>query len=218
MFETINKKNLAEICVLLSKSEPRFAKVIASHGIPPLWNRQPGFETLLRIILEQQVSLQSAAAAFNKLQERVHKISPAAVLAISDEELRACYFSRQKAAYAKELSTAVIEKRLNLKKLETMSDSDAKTELMKIKGIGNWTSDIYLLMAMLRTDIMPRGDIALHQAWADLSALDARPNADEFQIIAEKWKPFRSVAARILWHFYLETKASKPKIVNSRHH
>jgi DNA-3-methyladenine glycosylase II len=132
-------------------------------------------------------------------------------LKLSDEELKACYFSRQKTVYVRELSKAILSKDLNLKKMENLSDSDAKTELKKIKGIGDWTSDIYLLMAMLREDGMPKGDLALHVAYKKLVKLERAPSSDEFQIIAEKWKPFRAVAARLLWHFYLSEKTSRMK-------
>ena len=125
---------------------------------------------------------------------------------LSDEEMKLCYFSRQKTVYARELSKAILNGDLDLKSLEKLSDAEAKHELKKIKGIGDWTSDIYLLMALLRADVMPKGDLALHIAWKKLKHLEYAPHSEEFQIIAEKWKPFRAVAARLLWHFYLSEK------------
>ena len=161
--------------------------------------------------MEQQVSLASALSAFNRLQEKVGKITPENVLKLSDEEMKLCYFSRQKTVYARELSKAVLDGDLNLKTLEKLSDAEVKHELKKIKGIGDWTADIYLLMALLRADVMPKGDLALHIAWKKFKRLEHAPKSEEFQIIAERWKPFRAVAARLLWHFYLSSKNGRVK-------
>ncbi len=120
--------------------------------------------------------------------------------------MKAVYFSRQKIVYTKELAKAILEKRLRLEEFENFSDEEIRAELVKIKGIGNWTADIYLLMAMLRADVMPKGDLALHVAWQKLKKSEQRPTSEEFLRTAEKWKPFRSVAARLLWHFYLNAK------------
>lgn len=206
MIKTITEENLKEICRKLSKKDTDLAFIFETYGTPPIWSREANFATLIHIILEQQVSLASALSAFNRLQEKLGEITPENVLRLSDEELKACYFSRQKTIYARELAKAVLDKSLNLENLKKLSDADAKDELKKIKGIGDWTSDIYLLMALLRVDVMPKGDLALHVAYKNLKNLEHAPNSDEFQIIAEKWKPFRAVAARLLWHFYLEVK------------
>ena len=104
----------------------------------------------------------------------------------------------------------MIENRIDFASLNAMTDADVKTELIKLKGVGEWTSDIYLLMAMLRPDVMPKGDVALHTAWHKLSD-EPRPTSDEFLVIAERWKPYRSVAARMLWHFYLSEKKSRSR-------
>ena len=114
-------------------------------------------------------------------------------------------FSRQKTAYAKHLAEAVVNKTIDLDDLHSRSDGEVKAELMRLKGVGEWTSDIYLLMALLRPDVMPKGDIALHTAWHNLSR-EPRPTADGFLEIAERWRPYRSVAARMLWHHYLSEK------------
>lgn len=209
MIKKLDEQNLAEICKKLARKDNDLKYIFETYGTPPLWKREASFATLIHIILEQQVSLASALSAFNKLKEKLGKITPESVLKLSDEEMKACYFSRQKTIYARELSNAVLNKTLNLNSLEKLSDADAKHELKKIKGIGDWTSDIYLLMAMLRTDVMPKGDLALHVAWKKLKNLEHAPNSDEFQITAEKWKPFRAVAARLLWHFYLSKGKSK---------
>lgn len=205
----LNDKNLLAACQKLAAADADLNFIFQTFGVPPLWKRDTGFATLIHIILEQQVSLASALSAFNKLREKLGEITPAGVLSLTDEELKACYFSRQKTVYARELAKATLSGTLNLKGLEKLSDADAKTELKKIKGIGEWTSDIYLLMALRRADVMPKGDLALHIAWKKLKNLDRAPNSDEFQIIAERWKPYRAVAARLLWHFYLSKQKQR---------
>ena len=207
MIKTLDENNLIAACEKLSKQDAGLKFIYETHGTPPLWKREASFATLLHIILEQQVSLASALAAFNKLSERLNgEITPENVLALSDAEMKAAYFSRQKTVYARDLAAKIIEGKLNLESLENLSDSQVKVELKQVKGIGDWTADIYLLMALLRPDVMPKGDLALHVAWQKLKHLDARPNADEFLITAERWQPLRAVAARLLWHFYLSVK------------
>lgn len=201
--QTLSAQNLVRACEELAKLDADLAFIFRAYGTPPLWAREASFATLIHIILEQQVSLASAASAFNKLRERLVEITPENVLALSDEELKACYFSRQKTVYARALARAILDGNLDLKALENLPDAAVKHELKKIKGIGDWTADIYLLMALLRADVMPKGDLALHVAYKKLKKLEHAPGSDEFQQIAEKWKPLRAAAARLLWHFYL---------------
>jgi len=184
--------------------------VYETYSPPPLWDREPGFATLLNIILEQQVSLASARACFDKLTAYLGEVAPNGLLTLNDSELKRIGFSRQKTAYARYLAEAVLVKRIDFDVLVSLPDAKVKTELTKLKGVGEWTSDIYLLMAMLRPDIMPKGDIALHAAWHKLSG-KPRPTSDEFLKISERWKPYRSVAARLLWHFYLSERR-KPEL------
>jgi DNA-3-methyladenine glycosylase II len=202
MMKPITSHSLQTICRRLSKKDIHLGHVLRNYGAPPLWDRPPGFETLLQIILEQQVSLASAKACYDKLCFRLKKVSPRRLLTLSDAEMKAIGFSRQKTGYARHLAEAVVNKSIDLDDLSNKSDAEVKLELIKLKGVGEWTSDIYLLMGLLRPDVMPKGDIALHTAWRDLSG-EPRPNADEFIEIAERWRPHRSVAARILWHYYL---------------
>lgn len=206
----IDETNLPRIARKLAKIEPHFARVIELYGPPPLWRREPGFATLLQIILEQQVSLASAKACYDKLCSRVGRLTPAKILASTDAELKRDGFSGQKATYAMHLAEALVNKSIDLDIISTKADHEAAIELQKLNGVGQWTSDIYLLMALGRPDIMPKGDIALHTAWHKLSA-EPRPNADEFIEIAERWRPFRSVAARLLWHFYLSERRNRRK-------
>lgn len=203
----LNQKSLAAGCRELA-ADPHLRIVHETYGVPPLWDREPGFATLLQIILEQQVSLASAKACFDKLAVCLGDVTPHGVLSLSDAELKAVGFSRQKTAYARHLSEAILEERVDLDGMHHLPDADVKSELIKLNGIGDWTSDIYLLMALLRPDVMPKGDIALHAAWHKLSG-ESKPSSDEFLVIAERWKPFRSVAARLLWHYYLSEKVKK---------
>jgi DNA-3-methyladenine glycosylase II len=201
----IDETSLHTIARKLARRDEHLKKVIDEHGPPPLWAREPGFATLLQIILEQQVSLASARACFEKISRRVGALTPDSVLESNDAELRSDGFSRQKAEYARHLAEAVVNKEVHLDVLHTLRDDNVRAELTKLKGIGRWTSDIYLLMALRRPDVMPKGDIALHTAWHMLSGV-SKPRADEFLKIAERWQPYRSVAARVLWHFYLSQR------------
>ena len=207
MIKPLTSRTLRLHARSLSSQCPRLAIVYEKYGPPPLWDREPGFATLLQIILEQQVSLASAKACYDKLCRRVGNVTPESLLRSSDAHLRTDGFSRQKTAYARNLAEAVVENRIDLDALNSLHDTEVKAELITLKGVGEWTSDIYLLMAMLRPDVMPKGDVALHTAWHKLSG-EPRPTSDEFLLIAERWKPYRSVAARMLWHFYLSAKRS----------
>ena len=201
----IDETNLPKIARALGKQDPHLKLVLDRYGPPPLWAREAGFATLLQIILEQQVSLASAKACYDKLVKRVGEITPESILDSADHHLKADGFSRQKTAYARHLAEALVNKHIDLDVLNTLRDDDVRTELTRLKGIGQWTSDIYLLMALGRPDVMPKGDIALHSAWHKLSG-EPKPGADEFLEIAKRWRPNRSVAARMLWHFYLSER------------
>lgn len=203
--KTLTRGSLRKAVIALAGQHAEFTRVYRLYGTPPLWDREPGFATLLHIIIEQQVSLASAKACFDKLAARIGEVSPVDILMLSDAEMKKVGFSRQKTAYARHLAEALIERRIDLDGLHKLPNADVKAELIKLKGVGEWTSDIYLLMALLRPDVMPKGDIALHAAWHKLSG-GAKPNSDEFLAIAERWRPYRSVAARMLWHFYLSER------------
>ena len=188
----------------LSEIDPDLEKVIIELGNPPLWFREPGFATLIHIILEQQVSLASARAAFNKLKEATgDELTPERFLEFSDIELKEFGFSRQKTKYCQELSKAIMNRDLELNKLHGLDDKNARKELMKIKGIGPWTASIYLLRALLRPDVWPSGDLALEKAVQKIKDLSEKPDTERLNMIALRWKPWRAVAARIIWHYYL---------------
>jgi len=187
----------------LTARDPRLARIVADFGPPPLWARAPGFPTLLHIILEQQVSLASAKAAYDRLLAIATPLTPARFLALDDATLKAVGFSRQKVRYGRELARAIEEGRLELAGLATMDDDAARAELVKVIGIGRWTADIYLLMALGRPDVWPVGDLALATAARDVLDLPTAPPPAELAAIGEAWRPWRAVAARILWHHYL---------------
>jgi DNA-3-methyladenine glycosylase II len=168
-----------------------------------MWAREPGFPTLIHIILEQQVSLASARAAYDRLLVAASPLTPARFLELDDAELKTIGFSRQKTAYGRELAGAILDGRLNLTELGTLDDADVRSELMGIKGIGPWTADIYLLMALRRPDVWPSGDLALASAAQRVKRLAARPTPDELDTLGADWTPWRAVAARLLWHYYL---------------
>ncbi|HEX4950369.1 MAG TPA: DNA-3-methyladenine glycosylase 2 family protein [Blastocatellia bacterium] len=189
----------------LAASDPDLARILKQYGVPPLWEREPGFATLVYIILEQQVSLASAKAAFHRLQAALGFVSPDHFLSLDNVELKAIGFSRQKMLYTRLLAEAVLDRQIDLDSLHELSDDEVRATLKQLKGIGDWTADVYLLMALGRPDIWPRGDLGLLVAMQKLKQLPARPTADEFALLGEPWKPFRAVAARMLWHFYLSS-------------
>jgi DNA-3-methyladenine glycosylase II len=190
----------------LAARDADLAAVVARFGPPPLWARPPGFPTLIHIILEQQVSLASARAAYDRLLAATDPLTPQRFLALDDAALHAVGFSRQKTAYGRILAEAVLSGALDLPALEFMDDAQARAALVSIKGIGPWTAEIYLLMVLLRPDAWPRFDLALVQAAKVVKGLPALPTPVEFERLGEPWRPWRAVAARLLWHDYLSRR------------
>lgn len=174
-----------------------------------MWKRKPGFPTLVHIILEQQVSLASAKAAFDRLIAEVSPLTPVHFLEQDDAKLKTIGFSRQKTDYCRHLALAISKGQLNLAGLNLNDDSTVRQELIAIKGIGPWTANIYLLMALRRPDIWPVRDLALAVATQKLKNLSSRPTPNELDSIGSNWKPWRAVAARILWHYYLQNTKRK---------
>jgi len=174
-----------------------------------MWTRPATFQTLILTILEQQVSLASAYAAFKKLKEKIGYITPVKILQMTDEEMRACYFTRQKIVYARELATAIQSKRIKLKKLSVLPDEEVRAILIQLKGIGHWTIDVYLMHALQRTDLFPLGDIALVNSLKEVKQLPREISKEEMLIIAEPWRPYRTIAAMILWHAYIQKRGIK---------
>lgn len=191
----------------LQKREKRFTEVIRLHGLPPSWCRPQGFESLAKIILEQQVSLESANAHFRKLRSALPAFVPEELLKLNDEQMRACQVSRQKTKYLRALAEAVVSGKFDLHALENLPEPEIRAQLTEIKGIGNWTADIYLMFCLQSPDIFPAGDIAVIQAARELFALGSKE-----AVIAhsENWKPYRSLAAYLLWHSYLKKRNRNP--------
>jgi DNA-3-methyladenine glycosylase II len=187
----------------LARRDPHFDLILKQHGPPPLWSRRPGFASLIRIILEQQVSLASAASMYRRLTSHIIPFNPQRFVELGEAYLRSLGLTRQKSAYCVHLSRSIIDGQLNLRRIRTLNDLEAREELMRINGIGTWSADVYLLMALRRPDIWPSGDVALITAITSLKDLQARPNPDQLLKLAEAWRPFRAVAARMLWQYYL---------------
>jgi DNA-3-methyladenine glycosylase II len=209
-FKTFSASNFHSICDTLARKDKELAAVIKQYGYPPMWTRPNSFETLVHFILEQQVSLASALAALEKLRERIILITPGRLILLSDVELRACYFSRQKIIYVKSLARAIIDNQINLKEIETLSDRQVREKLIALKGIGNWTIDVYLMFVLRHTDIFPVGDLAVRNAVINVKGMAKDVSKEKILDLAKIWKPYRTVAAMILWHYYLQTRASKP--------
>lgn len=201
-----NDDNFYQFCDVLAKKDKDLQKIIKQYGYPPMWTRPANFQTLILFILEQQVSLASAYAAFRKLKERIGYVTPSKILSLTDAELRACYFSRQKIVYARELAKAVQSRQLRLKKFSNAHEDEVRIELKKIKGIGDWTVDVYLMHALQRSDLFPLGDIALVNSLKETKQLHPHITREKMLAIAEPWRPYRSVASMILWHAYIQKR------------
>jgi len=187
----------------LATRDPALAAIVADHGRPAFWSRPAGFPSLVLLILEQQVSLASGAAAYRRLRDRIRAVTPAAVLRCSPEELRADGISRQKDRYLRALASAVDDGQLDLGALHGMEDDAARKALTVLPGIGRWTADVYLLACLGRPDLWPVGDRALQVAVAEALDLAAVPDQRALEGLGDRWRPQRSTAARILWHGYL---------------
>ena len=198
-------QNFQSICDKLSSTDDDLAMIIGAHRYPPMWTRPNTFETLVHIILEQQVSLASALAALNKLKDRLKDLTPDAFLALTDEELKACYFSRQKTVYTRGLATELSEGRLDLHSLETLPDEEVRARLISLKGIGNWTIDVYLMFVLQRADIFPVGDLAAINALRRVKKLPKETAKEHLLEVAAHWQPYRTIATMLLWHLYLSS-------------
>ncbi len=205
-FQSFSKKNYHAICDQLSGRDEDLAGVISKFGYPPCWSRPNTFETLVHIILEQQVSLASALATLNKLKEKIGVINPENFLILTDEELRACYFSRQKTIYVRGLAKAIGDGIFSLKEMETLPDEEVRSTMLRLKGIGHWTIDVYLMFVLQHADVFPMGDLAAVSAMRAIKKLEKDTSREKLLLISENWKPYRTIATMILWHFYLSSR------------
>jgi DNA-3-methyladenine glycosylase II len=190
----------------LARAEPRFAHIVKRHGAPPLWSREPGFETLLRLMLEQQVSLAQARAMYARIARTTGRVTSANVARLGEAGLRALGVTRQKSAYLAALAIQCERRALDLDALATLPDRDAGAALDALRGVGPWTAQCYLLFALRRSDVFPAADLALMESVRELWKLRARPSPEALARRARAWRPHRAVAARLLWHHYLSER------------
>ena len=199
-----DRNGLAEAAAYLAGCDPDLSAIFTRLGPPPLWDRAPGLGTLIHIILEQQVSLASARAAYDRLCAAVQPLKPAGILGLNAAEMKTIGFSRQKALYTRELCSALEEGRFVFEALEDMEDEDVRAALTALKGVGRWTADIYLVMALRRRDVFPAGDLALVNALRAVKRLPAGPLSSAcLEEVTNAWRPYRAAAARMLWQWYL---------------
>ncbi len=187
----------------LIDKDPLFKAIIEQYGLPVVPKRPQGFETLVLLILEQQVSIDSAKATFLKLKAKQRKLEPDALLGLSDEQFRNLGVSRQKTSYIKALATALLNKDLDLESLPAKTAEQVREELIRIKGIGNWTIDIYLMFCLEEPDLLPLGDVAVINTIKELLNIHTKEAMEAHTI---KWSPYRSVATYLLWHHYLKKR------------
>jgi DNA-3-methyladenine glycosylase II len=202
----VDETSLAHGVRVLAAVDPDLAAVVERHGPPPLWRREPGFDTLVRIVLEQQVSLASGRAAYDRLARAVGSVSPTSLAETDQGTLEAAGLTRQKARYLRELGSAAATGVLDIDGLAALDDATVRSALCAIPGIGPWTADVYLLMALRRPDVWPAADVALATAARRVKRLAERPDPVALERLAEPWRPWRAVAARLLWHAYLEER------------
>lgn len=197
-------EDLPALCAGLAGRDSHLQQILDEYGCPPEWTRPNSFSTLVLTILEQQVSLASAYAAYKKLSERI-PITPENLLSLGDEDLRACYLSRQKIVYTRGLATAILEGTIDLEAFERAPDEAVRVVLKGLKGIGDWTVDIYLIHALQRADVLPVGDLALVNAVKMVKGL-ATLSREELLLMGEAWRPHRSVATMMFWHYYIKKR------------
>lgn len=203
--KTFTKSSFTKACKTLAGKHSSIQTIIEAHGIPPLYQRPFGFDTLVKIILEQQVSLASARAAYNKLLTELGSITPAGLLQMDREQLRAVSVSRQKAGYLHHLSEMVVSGNLDLELIPTQTDDEVMQNLMLVKGIGPWTAEVVLMLCLQRTDVFPLGDVALINSVRHIHSKEDWSVAD-IGAYAEGYAPYRTVAAYCYWHAYIQRK------------
>ena len=206
---TLTEETLVIAVQRLTRRDRDLRKIVRDYGPPPLWARPPGVASLAKIILEQQVSLASGEATYQRLRKALPSIAPEHLLTLDDDAMRACTISRQKTRYLRILAEAVLKGTLDLEALGKQSDEDVAKQLMHLTGIGQWTADVYRLMCLARPDIWPCGDVALAKALQEVKQLSKRPSLEAQLDIAQSWRPYRAAAARMLWHHYLCKRGRK---------
>ncbi len=206
MVQNLDETTFREAVDLLVSEESAFATVIEEHGRPPFWSRPAGFSTLVWLIMEQQVSLESGAAMYRRLHGLLGAVTPETVAGSSESALRGIGVTRQKTAYLLELGQSVAGGDLDLDALAGMPLSEARDSLLGVKGIGPWTADVYLLSALRFPDVFPLGDRALQVGVGEVLGMTSAPDGDELELLSLPWSPIRAAAARIIWHAYLGSR------------
>lgn len=191
---------------LLADEDKHLARILNRWGLPDFWERQPGFRTLVLLILEQQVSLESGAAMYARLARLLGEVTPGPVLEAGETGLRSIGVTRQKTGYLTELSRRLADGELDLQSLEDLPAEDARQILLSVKGVGPWTADAYLLSASRRPDIWPVGDRALQVGTGEAIGMRDIPDEEQLEVLSEPWRPIRAVAARLIWHSYLSER------------
>jgi len=209
MIRRYDAENFRQLCDQLAKRDADLKRIIQQHGYPKMWTRPNSFQTLILTILEQQVSLAAAYAAFRRLKSRIGTVTPEKLAGLTDAELRECYFTRQKIVYARGLTEAIQSKQIRLRALHHQPDELVREQLIVLKGIGHWTIDVYLMHALRRTDLFPLGDIALVNSLKHNKGLPDNVAKEKMLEIAEAWRPHRTIASMILWHEYMQRKKVK---------
>ena len=193
-------------CRLLTEEDEQLAGLVDLWGLPEFWRREPGFKTLVWLILEQQVSLESGAAMFGRLATLVGEITPHALADAGGAALRSIGVTRQKTSYLLDLAERITSGVVDLAGLERQGNDEARATLLSIRGIGPWTADAYLLSALRRPDMWPIGDRALQVGTAEVLGMRTIPDEDQLELLAEAWRPVRAAAARLIWHAYLSER------------
>lgn len=204
--ERLDEDVFVEACHLLAGEDVALAALVARHGLPEFWARRPGFDTLVLLILEQQVSLESGAAMFRRLLSLLGKVTPATVAGVGEEGLRTVGVTRQKTGYLLDLASLVLQGDLDLDTLDRLPPEEARAGLLALRGVGPWTADVYLLSALRHPDVLPVTDRALQVGMAEVLGLGSIPDIEEMEILARPWAPVRAVAARLIWHAYLSSR------------
>lgn len=211
MIEVFTRSNVQSYCDALAEGNEKIQQMIHRCGYPFLGERTGGFEGLVRIILEQQVSLASAFAVYRKLKRIMDPLTPEGLVRLSEDDFKSCGFSRQKTRYVKILANEILSGRLDPALLSSLPDDQVRQQLTAVKGIGNWTCDVYLLFCLNRLDIFPAGDLALIKSMVENELIRPAPSKADIEKISSRYSPLRSILAMILWHAYLTDRNIQPE-------
>lgn len=206
---SLTHESLAAGVRALTRRDRDFAALYRRNGLPPMWARRPGFPTMVHIVLEQQVSIVAARSLFRRVSTALGGMTPERVLERGAAGLHSLGLTRQKASYCHALAAAVLDGSLSLAGVARADDTEGRATLLQLRGIGPWSADIYYLMALRRPDVWPVGDLALAIALQEVKRLRGRPDTERQLAMSEAWAPWRSVAARLLWHHYLSTRKTR---------